>query len=359
MFQDTPKVRLQNQMLTSHQYEKPEEVVSWFGAMQAQDFAAAKWALALRTKNQTVTDIEQAFNEGKILRTHIMRPTWHFVTPSDIRWLLALTAERIHRFNGHYYRQSGLNKTIFKKSNEVIHKALSNGKQLTRNELNEYLTAAQVPTENLGLSYTIMQAELEGIIISGPRRGKQFTYMLLDERVPKSKTKTNDEALAELTKRYFQSHGPAQLQDFSWWSGLTTTDAKRGIEIMQTKLAQETINGKQYWFINSDQKVKHTNISNLLLPNFDEYIVGYTDRSAIYDKSHDHKLDARGNAFFQHTIVSNGRIIGTWKRTIKAKTLVVTLTVFEKISEEQQNLLAKQAERFGKFLNLPVIINMP
>ncbi len=230
-----PHVRLSNQHLTSQHFDSPEDVVSWFGAVQAQDFAGAKWALSQRCKNATDASIEQAFNEGKILRTHIMRPTWHFVTPSDIRWLLALTSPRVKRFNGYYYRQTGLDKSIFEKSNLVIKQALDGGKALTRSELKVYLEEAKIPTLNLGLSYTIMQAELDGVIASGPRRGKQFTYMLLDERVPQSKHISNEQALAELTKRYFQSHGPSLAKDFSWWSGLTLSDARRGIDLREKR----------------------------------------------------------------------------------------------------------------------------
>src|SRR5579859_2771455 len=147
-----PSLRLSNQLLLSHTLEKPEDIVSWFGAIQSQDFAQAKWALALRAPNQTDATIEQAFNEGKILRTHIMRPTWHFVTPADIRWILALTSPRVHRFNGYYYRQTGLDKGIFEESNEIIQEALQGGKQLTRAELNTELKKHNIPTENLGLS---------------------------------------------------------------------------------------------------------------------------------------------------------------------------------------------------------------
>jgi hypothetical protein len=270
MLLDITNLRLYNHQLTTHQFDTPSKVVSWFGAMQSQDFAAAKWALALRMNNQTDAEIEQAFTNGTILRTHIMRPTWHFVAPYDIRWIQTLTSPRVRRFNGHYYRKSGLDKSIFQKSNEVIRKALLKDKQLTRAELNIKLTEAQIPTQDLGLTYSMMQAELDGIICSGPRRGKQFTYMLLNEKVPKDKEKTLDEALTELTKRYFQSHGPAQAKDFSWWSGLTLTDARRGIELIRTKLVNEDKNGKTYWFFPPDQEIQPRPNDAFLIPGFDE-----------------------------------------------------------------------------------------
>lgn len=350
-----PPTRLHNQQLSSQQFRKPEEVISWFGAMQAQDFAAAKWALALRIPGQTDSSIEQAFNEGKILRTHIMRPTWHFVTPEDISWIQKLTSPRVHRFNGHYYRQSGLDKTIFTKSNEVIRKALQGGKQLTRDELNTHLKEAHIPTENLGLSYTIMQAELDGIIVSGPRCGKKFTYMLLDERAPQSKEFSNDEVLAELTKRYFQSHGPAQIQDFSWWSGLTMTEAKKGIELLGTKLQKEEREGKTYWFVEQKQSIKNASHQAFLVPGFDEYFIAYKDRSDILDPKYAKHLN-QGGGMVNGAIVVNGKMVGGWKRVLNNKDVVISLTLYEKITTEQQQALDEQTKRFGSFLNLPVVI---
>jgi hypothetical protein len=325
--------------------------------MQSQDFAAAKWALALRSKNQTDESIEKAFNEGKILRTHIMRPTWHFVTPADIRWILALTSPRVHRFNGYYYRQTGLDKSIFEKSNLVIKKALQKEKQLTRSELNTYLNEANIPTKELGLTYSIMQAELAGIICSGPRRGsskgRQFTYMLLDERAPQTKEKTYDEALAELTRRYFQSHGPALAKDFSWWSGLTLTDARKGIELLRSRLNKVEREGKLYHYFKT-QKVIEPDAA-FLVPGFDEYFIAYTDRSAILDKNYAKELN-QGGGMINGAIVVNGKMVGGWKRKFEKKTVVLTLKLFEKITQAQDDALKKQAERFGKFITMPLII---
>ena len=348
-----PATRLWNQQLTQHTFEKPEDVVLWFGAMQSQDFAAAKWAIAQRTKNQTDATIEQAFNEGRILRTHVMRPTWHFVTPADIRWLLALTSPRVHRFNGSYYRRSGFDKAIFEKSNKVIKKALEGGKQLTREELNSYLTDAKIPTENLGLTYTIMQAELYGIIISGPRNGKQFTYMLLDERVPQTKPITPDEALAELTKRYFQSHGPALVQDCAWWSGLTTTDVKKGIELLGNAISKHESEGKTYWFIEASDKQAPDEA--FLIPGFDEYFIAYKNRSDILDTKYAKHLN-QGGGMINGAIVVNGKMVGGWKRTFVGKQARLTITLYETISPKQQQSLNQQTKRFGLFLGIPIIL---
>lgn len=350
-----PQTRLLNQQLIEGGFDKPEDVISWFGAMQAQDFNAAKWAIALRCKNATEESIEAAFNKGEILRTHVMRPTWHFVTPSDIRWLQALTAHRVHRFNGYYYRQTGLDKSIFVKSNIVIKKALVGGKQLTRSELNVVLKEANIPTENLGLSYTIMQAELDALICSGPKKGKQFTYMLLDERIGQTGKISTDEALYELTKRYFQSHGPAQAADFSWWSGLTLTDAKKGIEIVGKKLLKEEDNDKVYFFMEPKKIIKKE--SAFLIPGFDEYFIAYSDRNDVLDKRYVKELN-QGGGMVNGAVIVNGRMIGGWRRTFEKKSVVVTIRLFEKIPEDKEKDIHNQTKRFGEFLHLPVVVHI-
>lgn len=222
---DLVRRRFHNQKLARSRFHRPAEVVAWLGAIQAQDYAGAKWAIGLRSTGLRDAGIEQAFNEGAILRTHLMRPTWHFVTPADIRWILALTAPRVHAVNAYSYRKFGLDRGIFARSRVAFERALQGGKQLTRLELASVLGRAGIPAESLRLAYLMMQAELDGVICSGARRGNQFTYALLDERAPHVKNLEREEALAELTRRYLSSHGPATLSDYVWWSGLTARDA--------------------------------------------------------------------------------------------------------------------------------------
>src|SRR5438270_2674002 len=227
---DIAQRRLHNQHITRRTLETPEALVEWLGAVQAQDYAAAKWALGLRLPGVTDDDIEQAFTGGTILRTHVMRPTWHFVSSADIRWLLALTAPRVHAANAYWYRRVGVDETTVGHSMDVLANALQGGKQLTRDELASALKLAGIVTEGeQRVTYIVMRAELDGLICSGARRGKQFTYALLAERAPHPRMLARDEALAELTMRYFMSHGPAAIRDFVWWSGLTAADAKAGL----------------------------------------------------------------------------------------------------------------------------------
>src|SRR5438046_754748 len=204
---DIAHQRLHNQHITRRTLETPQALVEWLGAVQAQDYAAAKWALGLRLQGVMDEDIEQAFTNGAILRTHVMRPTWHFVSPADIRWLLALTAPRVHAANAHYNRKLELDDAVFKCTHTVLANALQGGKQLTRDELASALQQAGIAMEGeQRVTYIIMRAELDGIICSGARRGKQFTYALLAERAPQARSLDRDEALAELTMRYFTSH---------------------------------------------------------------------------------------------------------------------------------------------------------
>ncbi|MBI3150705.1 MAG: AlkZ family DNA glycosylase [Chloroflexi bacterium] len=350
-----PLYRLHNQRLLTTAFKTPGEVVAWLGAVQAQDYAGAKWAVALRANGLTDEAVERAFIEGKILRTHVMRPTWHFVTPKDIRWMLMLTAPRVHAISNYYYRKSGLDAATFKKSNSAIAKALKGGRQLTRNELASALQKAGIPTDaDLRLTYLVMYAELEGLICSGARRGKQFTYALLEERVPPAKPMKRDEALAELVRRYFSTRGPATLQDFAWWSGLTVADAKVGIEMVRPQFVSETINGQTYWLDESNAQTKLKSPTAYLLPNYDEYFIGFKDRSAFAEVIRREKLEENNPAFIAHVIVLNGQVVGGWKRTLKKDSVLVELSLITKLSKTEYQAVVEAANRFGKFLGLSV-----
>ena len=210
--------RLVNQQLTNSRFTTAAQLVDWMGCIQSQDFAASKWAIGNRIDNITEAQIDKEFNEGKILRTHILRPTWHFVTPDDIAWMLKLTAPRIRAFSKSYLSKLNLDKKVLNRSKNIIAKALRDGNQLSRQQLMVLLKKAKVNTDDIRSTFIMMEAELDGLICSGGRQGKQFTYALLEERVPKIK-RLNDEApVAKLAKKYFTSHGPATKYDFAWWS---------------------------------------------------------------------------------------------------------------------------------------------
>lgn len=349
--------RLHNQQLVQPTCDRPADVVHWLGAVQAQDYAGAKWALGQRLQGMTDAAIEQACTDGTILRTHVLRPTWHFVTPADIRWMLALTAPRVNLLLNHYYRKLGLDDALFAQSNAVLGAALQGGRQLTRAELGAILQQAGIATADLlRLTHIMIRAELDGIVCSGAKRGKQLTYALLEERAPQAKFLSHEAALAELAKRYFISHGPATLKDYVWWSGLTVADAKAGIEMVQPLLSHEIIDGQTYWFAATNHSTPTQTPTANLLPNYDEYIVGYTDRSAVYDMQPAEKLDARGNVLFNYIIVIDGKVVGTWKRTFKKSMVLITLEPFAPLTELEDQAVATAVQRYGQFLDMPVML---
>ena len=347
------RLRLQNQRLSATTFKTPAEVVSYLGAVQSQDYAGAKWALAQRM--QTVSDaaLEKAFSDGSVLRTHVLRPTWHFLAPKDIRWILKLSAPRVHAVNAFMYRQTGIDRANIKKSYTVMEKSLRGNKHLTRSELGSALAKAGIMAEGVRLGYFMMSAELDGVICSGARRGKQFTYALLEERVPPVKDLTRDQALAELTGRYFRTRGPATLQDFTWWSGLTMADAKRGIEMVKSKFRQEAMNGQTYWLAESMPDTAAKSPAVYLLPNYDEYFVGLKDRSAIGEVAGRNNILKDNPSVMAHVIILDGQMVGGWKRTFEKKKVIVALDPITKLTGPEKQAVAEAAERFGKFLGLP------
>jgi hypothetical protein len=354
--------RLHNQHIAGPPLETPAAVVRRLGAVQAQDYAAAKWAVAQRTLSVTDAALDQALADGAILRTHVLRPTWHFVIPGDIHWLLALTAPRVKAAIAYYDRRLGLDDRLIGRCNAALADALTGGGQLTRPELAAVLTDAGIMADGPDgqrLGHLLMHAELDGVLCSGARRGKQFTYALLEERAPHPRVLTRDDALAELAGRYFTSHGPATLKDFVWWSGLAAADARRGLEFIKPQLVEALVEGQAYWFSPSTPLAKDASPTAYLLSNFDEYTVGYADRSAVYDARHTALLDARGDILSHHTVVIDGQIVGTWKRTREKDAVAIELTPFAPLNSAELDALSAAAGRYGAFLNLPVHFPLP
>jgi hypothetical protein len=350
---DVLQLRLANHHLAHPQLRDPAELVAWLGAVQAQDYAGAKRALGQRLLGATDGSIEQAFDAGAILRTHVLRPTWHYVAPADIRWLLALTAPRVKAAMAYYDRTLGLDEALFTRSNQAFAQALAGGKHLTRAELDAALSHAGIAATNgQTLGHLVMRGELDAVICSGPRRGKQFTYALLDERVPPARLLAPDEALAALTIRYFESHGPATARDFAWWSGLTITDAKRGLSMTGSHLVEATVDGLTYWCAPGQPPPMPDNA--FLLPNYDEYTVAYKDRDLFYDPARSGTPDRRDGAPLGHVIVVHGRVAGTWRRTVRKDAVAVEARWFADPLAEQRRALAAAAERYAAFLGLPV-----
>lgn len=349
---DIANQRLHNQHLLEDA-NSPVEVVRSLGAVQAQDFAGGKWAIGLRC-NTTDTAVQKLFDEGKIFRTHALRPTWHFVAAEDIRWIQELTAPRVHAFNQYYYKKLGVDEATIKKANKVLVEALRGGNQLTKAEVAKQLASAGINASGLRAGYVLIHAELEGLICSGAMQGKQHTYALLEERAPPAKTMPRDKALAELTRRFFTAHGPAQITDFAWWSSLTTADIKQGIEL--AKLKSIAAEGKTYYFSIEAPTTIPSPIAHLL-PNYDEYFIAYKDRSAFStERAFKVSRHPSYEAVSSHLLAIDGQLAGGWKRDIAAKSFTIKLKPFIEFTSQQQAALDAAAKRLQQFINLPVQI---
>ncbi|MGH2350631.1 MAG: winged helix DNA-binding domain-containing protein [Chloroflexota bacterium] len=304
--------RMRNLGLSEPPFEAPEAVVRWLGAVQSQDYSPAKWSVAERTRGVSDTAMDQAFADGAILRTHVLRPTWHFVLPADIRWMLELTAPRVQALNAYHYRRLELDDTVLEQCNALLVSVLRGGNQLTRKALAAVLEGAGIVTSGFRLAYILMNSELHGIICSGALNGKQHTYALLDERAPPAKRLTHEKALAELTLRYFSSHGPATAKDFRWWSSLAAAEVKTGLEMVASQLMHEVIDGVTYWFSTTPPSSKAASPTVHLLQGYDEYIVGYSESKYVLDVSGATRSQPQDKAVFNHVVILDGQVAGHW-----------------------------------------------
>jgi hypothetical protein len=345
--------RLRNQKLARSELQTAREVVDWLGAVQAQDYAGAKWALALRAGGLTDAKIERAFDAGEILRTHVLRPTWHFVTPADIRWMLALTAPRVKAASASYDRKLELDGKLLARTQRAFERALRGGRNLTRTELSAVLQKAGIAASGQRLGHVMLHAELDAVVCSGPRRGKQSTYALFEERVPRARTLARDEALAELAKRFFRSHGPATAKDFGWWSGLAARDARAGIERVG-RLQKETVDGLTFWSFPSRSTARGASLH--LLPNYDEHFVAYKDGRGPVEGAD----PARVKAFdvFSHWLAIGGRFAGAWRRSAAGASVTLEVRPFRSLTRDEARALDAQVARFARFLDAPVALSV-
>ena len=342
--------RLRNQYLAKPTLS-PVEVVAAFGAMQAQEYALAKWAIGLRAPGATDASIEKLIADGKILRTHPMRLTHHFVTPADIRWLLALLAPRMIARATPRWHSLGLDDKTIGKSHEVLARALEGGKHLDRAELAAVLQRAGISPEGQRIPHLLGRAELAGLICSGARRGNQITFALLEERVPKTKPLTREASLAELAKRYFTTRGPATVHDFMWWCGLTAKDAREAIALTDDALVERTFDGTKHWLPPGASTTRIPSHA-YLLPTYDEYAVAYKDRRAI--GSPPQKPKNFGEAtLLGPSIVIGGEVVGGWSRKSSRKAIEIELRPWRKLQAQEQALVERAADRYAAFVGLP------
>jgi winged helix DNA-binding protein len=357
---DVIAARMRAQRLAGAPFDNAVEAVGWFGGVQAQDYPAAKWALGLRVKGATDAAIDRLYDEGAILRTHVLRPTWHFVLPRDVRWMIALTGPKILQSMAGRYRQLELDSGTIDRAHDAFARALAGGNHLTRPQLGDVLTRAGIAPDGQRLPHLIAAAELRGLIVSGPLQGKQISYALLEERVAKAPVLDRDQALRELTARYFISHGPARPQDLVRWSSLTLSDVRRGIEMAGDVLAHRDVDGVEYWFDASLGSPRLGAPAAHLLPNFDEYTVAYIDRSALHHPTRAFQPELFAfSSILSNVVIVSGRVVGGWRRLNAPDWVRVEVRSLDGPSDAERALIDRAGRRFSSFLQRPVVVVHP
>lgn len=355
---DITWLRLNSQQLLSRRFKNPAEVVRWFGALQSQELANSLYAIGLRTPGSTEAAVEQALVDKAIVRTWPIRRTIHFIPSEDARWMVRLLAPRQNARMGSYYRKAGITKDDLQRAGKAIHSALLGGRQLTRPELYRKLNTAGIDIGPAaggmrGLHILVHWAQA-GLVCLASRQGKQQTFALLDEWAPTGRNLSGDEALAELATRYFQSHGPATVRDFAWWAGLTMAEAKQGFALIADSLESLTVEGAEYWLTREARALKQPRKNSVfLLPAFDEYTVAYTNRSAVADDVDLSNL----NHGLAANIIINGRIAGTWKRTLFSDKVVMAYNLLRRLTKNEEASLARAVKEYARFIGKSVLIS--
>ena len=351
-------LRLHTQGIAATAWTTPGEVVAGLGAVQAQDYLGALWAIGLRMRQATEAGVEAAIAGRTIVRTWPMRGTLHFVAAADVRWMIELLAPRVVANNARRERQLELDDRTFARSRELFTEALQGGKQLSRPAMYQILEAAGLPTAGQRGIHILSRLAHEGLLCFGTREGKQPTFVLLDEWVPGAPRLDHDEALAELARRYFTGHGPATLHDLMWWSGIPAADARAALAMAQAGLDHVEVDGQTYWMA-PDALGAGTAAGLHLLAPFDEYLLGYRDRSAVLDPLHTTKVNPGNNGVFSPTIVVCGRIVGTWKRVFKRNAVVITPHPFTTLAEDEIDAFSAAAEEYAAFLGMAGSVSKP
>jgi hypothetical protein len=361
--------RLLSQQIASPRFATPAPLVRWMGAVQAQDYRGSLWAVALRLRDAVEADVERALADRSIVRTWPMRGTLHYVPAPDVRWMLRLLTPRVLARSAGRYRELGLDEAAFTRSRRILTRALEGGGALTRSEVYETLQKGGVSPEGQRGIHIIGHLAQQGVLCLGPRRGRQPTFVMLDDWLPASKDKAREEALATLAERYFTSHGPATIQDFAWWSGLKVKEAQAATEEAGAALTSET-RGRRRWFhaAASERSARPKGPVAVLLPTWDEYVVAYKDRRGVLEFGDAEGpryavglslvlLDGRVVGTWKRTlIVIDGRVRGSWKRAVARSSVQVRLDFWNRVTGAEQRAVWKAAARYAKFVGLDLEI---
>jgi DNA glycosylase AlkZ-like len=342
--------RMVNQRLWGEPFSDAESVVGWLGAMQAQEFAVAKWSIAQRAAGIVDDDVARAFDAGTILRTHVLRPTWHFVLARDIRWLLAATAPRVQALNAYYNRRHGIDEELARKATAAVGRALEGGRHLTRQELAAGLERAGIAAKGPRLVYLIMRAELDGIVVSGAVRGRQHTYALLRERAPAALSMDRDAAIAELTRRFFVSRGPATVKDLARWSSLTASECRAGMAAVRGNLEQREVDGRVYWFAPASSRAGIPRRPRVdLVQGYDEVIMSYSESKDVVAPP-----ISGDRPVLLHAILLDGRLVGRWRHDQSKGSVEIDISLERRLEPSEARALRAAVARYGRFLGLPV-----
>ena len=353
LLNEISNIRIRSQGIGSAEFKSASDILARMGAMQGQDFSMAKWALGVRMADSTNEEIEASFNSGDIIRTHLMRPTWHLVSAQDVHWILELTSPRIKSSLGPREKDLELSEPLFRRSNRIIEKLISGGPCFTREDFTREFKKAKIDTGGNRLSHLLLRAELDGILCSGPIKDKKLTFASLNSRAPDRKIFTREESLAELTKRYFQSRFPGTLHDFAWWSGLSQKDAKTGMESIRSSFITETIGSKEYMFPDSFRTTRSVGNVVHLLPAYDEFLISYRDRSASISGNTGHSTIS-SNGIFYPVVVVNGQVAGVWKQVIQKDKVTIDIDLFNFQDLNIMTLIEKKANLLSRFYNKKV-----
>lgn len=343
--------RLANQRLSGDQCPTPEAAVAWMGAVQAQDYKQALWAVGSRMTGATLAAVEAAVTAGHILRTWPMRGTIHFVLPREAKWLLTLCAQKVLAGHGRRMAQLGLDETTMVRCGDLCREVLADGQPMTRAALLTHFNEDGISTERQRGYHILWHLAHKGLICLGPQQGRHQTFALLDRWAPDADAWPREQALAALVTRYFVSHGPATTADFARWSGLTLGDIRQGIALAGDALRNATIDGTEYW-LGAAVAVNNDEPRALLLAGFDEFVIGYKDRDAVLPPEHAAKVVPGNNGVFQPLIVHDGRVIGTWQRKLKAKSLDITLKPFVPLGADRLAQVTDAAAAYSAFMGL-------
>ena len=339
-----------NQQLLSPLYERPEDIVAWQGAMQAQDYNYFRWAIGIRQRTPQLVGLQEAFAKAELLRLHLLRCTVQVVSQTDIGWLLPLCKERNLRTLQSWHKSINISfsESHFEEITRAMQELLAGGKSLPKRAIAEELTSLGLLPDDRLLTSLLVRSEIEGLLCSGVMQGREATWALLSERVPTIRSLTPDEALKQLAVKYFRSHSPASLEDFAWWSGLSKTQCRKALtlianEVEEIKVEEETM----YLYHNTPDCSDYAGMV-LLLPPYDEYLIGYKSRWVALEKKHTAK--AHNNfGIFKPVILHEGRVVGNWKASIDKQGENLTIDFFAPKSKIGKQSLQGAVNQFVEF----------